>query len=132
MHDFHASLDLKIPMHVKLAIWKACAKHLNKKCTNLVVYFTIFSHVFNICPSSDKHVKQCVKCYSKKMEFSISKWFYIHFVWKVHMHAKFAHFRQCSHGCQIHMVIHLKILHGWIILPGEDEKNGINLRLKSN
>lgn len=93
LHDFHTSFDLKVHMHVKLAMWKACEKHLNKKCGNLVIYFTVFLCVFNNSATRGKRVKQCVKYCLKRMEFSQSpNDAHIYFAWKVNMHIKFALF----------------------------------------
>lgn len=109
--EFSFFFDLKIPMHVKLANWKASEKHLSKKCAH---YFSF--HMFSTTALSEASMWQCVKYYLIKMEFSQSpEDVHIYFAWKVHMHVKFAHFWQCPHGCQIYMVIHLKILHGCMI-----------------
>ena len=60
------------------------------------------------------------------MEFSQSPDdVHIYFARKVHAYVKFAHFRQFPHGCRIH----LKILHGCMILSDECEKNGKHMKI---
>lgn len=71
MHNFH-TFDLKIPMHVKLTIWKACEKHLNKKCAH---YFTVFSYVFDKCPNQRQACETvCEVLFQKDGVFTVSRW----------------------------------------------------------